>query len=111
MGFQKLEMLQHRVIGRKAERSDDVWRLRLGLHTLELDAGSNLAQLDAFKAAVEIEMPPGTAEFAVGGEFETDFLLPADDGFDLAVFDLSELPRADLIHLACRARVLDRRAA
>ncbi len=65
--------------------------LRLGLHALELDAVVELVDLDAVEHAEEIEMPPGAAEFAVGGELEADLFLLLDDLLDLAVFDLFQL--------------------
>ena len=67
--------------------------------------------LDTVEHAEEIEMPPGPAELAVGGELEADLFLLPDDLLDLAVLDLLELGRVDRALLALRARVLDRRGA
>ena len=103
-------MLQHRVIG-EADLAGDLDALHLGLHALELDAVVELVELDAVEHAEEIEMPPGAAEFAVGGELEADLLLLLDDLLDLAVLDLFELGRGDRALLALRARLLDRRGA
>ena len=64
---------------------------RLGLHALELDAVVEFVDLDAVEHAVEIEMPPGAAEFAVGGGLQPDLFLLLDDLLDLAVLDLFEL--------------------
>ena len=42
------------------------------------------------KAPEEIEMPPGAAELAVGGELQPDLFLLLDDLLDLAVLDRFE---------------------
>ena len=69
-------------------------RARLGLHALELDAVVEFVDLDAVEHAEEIEVPPGTAEFAVGRELEPDLFLLLDDLLDLAVLDfLATAPR------------------
>ena len=68
----------------------------LGLDAVELDAGIGGDRRDAGKPAEEIEMPPGAAEFAVGGELEADLLLLLDDLLDLAVFDRLERVGGDL---------------
>src|SRR6266700_200440 len=98
--FEEAEVLEHRMGGRKAQRSDNVRRLGLGLHALELDARLYLAQFDAIEQAVEIEMPPGAAKLAVSGELKPDRFLLGDDFFDLAVFDLFERGRVDLAFFA-----------
>ena len=108
--FQELEMLQHRVIG-EAELAFDARGARPGLHALKLDAVIELLDLDAVEHAVEVEMPPGAAEFAVGRDLEPDLLLLLDDGLDLAILDGGELRRADLALLALGARFLQRRGA
>ena len=64
----ELEMLDHRMRPGEAELADDVGPLGLGLHPGELDAVLDLLHHDAVEAAEEIEVPPGAAEFAVGGE-------------------------------------------
>ena len=92
-------MLEHRVVG-EADLALDPDALRLGLHALELDAVVELVDFDAVEHAEEIEMPPGAAEFAVGGELEPDLLLLLDDLLDLAVLDLLQLGGADLALLA-----------
>src|SRR4029077_3224251 len=104
VGFEKFEMIDHRMM-REAELAMDANAARLGLHALKLDAVIELVDLDAGEHAVEIEVPPGTAEFAVGRELETDLFLLPDDLLDLAVFDLGELRRADLARLPLRPRV------
>ncbi len=81
------------------------------LHALELDAVVELLDFDAVEHAVEIEMPPRAAEFAVGGDLQPDLLLLLDDLLDLAVFDLFELRRADLALFPLGARFLQRRGA
>src|ERR1035437_7272622 len=110
VGLQKLEVLQHRVIG-EADFALDPDALHLGLHAMELDAVIELIELDAVEHAEKIEVPPGAAEFAVSGELEPDLLLLLDDLLDLAVLDRLELGRVDLALLALRARLFDRRGA
>ena len=108
VGLQKLEVLQHRVIG-EADFALDPDALHLGLHAMELDAVIELIEFDAVEHAEKIEVPPGAAEFAVSGELEPNLLLLLDDLLDLAVLDRLELGRVDLAPLALRARLLDRR--
>ena len=108
--LQKLEVLQHRVIG-EADLAGDLDAQRLGLHALKLDAVVELVEFDAVEHAEEIEMPPRAAELAVGGELEADLFLLLDDLLDLAVFNLFELSRRNRALLALRARLLDRRGA
>ena len=62
----------------------------------KLDPFAGLIDLDAVEPLEEIEMPPGAAEFAVGGELEADLLLLLDDFLDLAVFDRLERGGVDL---------------
>ena len=52
---------------------------------------SSFVDFDVVEHAVEIEMPPGAAEFAVGGELEADLFLLLDDLVDLGVLDLFQL--------------------
>ena len=88
------------MMGRKTKPAHDVRRLRLGLHALELDAATDLAQFDAIEHPVEVEVPPGAAELAVGDASEPDLLLLADDFLDLGVLDRLQLGRADLAFVA-----------
>jgi hypothetical protein len=81
------------------------------LHALKLDAVVELLDLDAVEHAVEIEVPPRAAEFAVGRDLEPDFFLLLDDLLDLAVLDLLELRRGDLALLPLGPRFLQRRGA
>ena len=85
-------MLEMRMAG-EAELADDADRLGLGLDAGENDALAGVEHLDAVEALVEVEMPPGAAELAVGRELEADLLLLLDDLLDLAVFDLGEAAR------------------
>ena len=98
-------MLQHRMIG-KSELSDNAQALRLGLHAMELNALLGLEKLDPVEHAEKIEMPPGAAELAVGGELEPDLLLPGDDLFNLTILDGLELGRADRALFMFGARFL-----
>src|ERR1039457_658792 len=110
MRLQKLEVLDHRMVG-EADLSGDLDALHLGLHALELDAVVELVELNTVQHAEEIEMPPGTAEFAVGDELEPDLLLLLDDLLDLAVLYLFQLCGGNRALLALRARLFDRRGA
>ncbi len=67
--------------------------------------------VDAVKPAEKIEMPPGAAEFAVGGELQTDLLLLGDDLLDLAVLDGLKCGGVDLGLGEFGARLLQRRGA
>ena len=68
--------------------------------------------LDAVEALVEIELPPGAAELAVGRELEADLLLLLDDLLDLAVLDLAERLGALISPFGVLgARLLQRRRA
>src|SRR3974390_1446823 len=51
-----------------------------------MDSRGSLVQFDAVEIFVEIEMPPGTAELAIGRQLEADFLLLPDDLLDFAIF-------------------------
>src|ERR1700733_12512980 len=104
-------MLQHRVAAGEAKLAGDARAQMLGLHALELNAVIDLMDLDAIEHAVEIEMPPRAAEFAVGGALQPDLFLLLDDLLDLAVLDLLELRRGDLALFTLGARVLERRGA
>src|SRR5580700_3851384 len=107
MSFEKLEMLQHRVTG-EAELAVDLDALGLGLHAMELN-GVGGVERDAVETAEEVEVPPRTAQFAVGGEFQPDLFLLLDDLLDLAVFDRPQRVGGDLAALALGARLLDQR--
>ena len=65
--------------------------------------------LDAVEAPQEVEMPPRTAEFAVGDRLQADRLLFVDDGLDLAVLDRLQRGGIDLALGAGLARGLQRR--
>ncbi len=104
-------MVEHRMVGGEIDLAGDPDALPLGGHALELDALAGLVDLGAVEQAEEIEMPPGAAELAVGGELEADLLLLPDDLLDLAVLDLAQFVGAYLARLALRPRLLDRRGA
>src|SRR5204863_10062135 len=82
--LQELEMLKM-LVAREAELADDADRLGRGLDAREHDALAGVEHLDAVETFVEVEMPPGAAEFAVGRELQPGLLLLLDDLFDLAV--------------------------
>ena len=83
-----------------------VTRMLRGLvcDALELDAVIELVDLDAVEHAEEIEVPPGAAKLAVGGELEPDLLLLLDDLLDLAVLDRLELRRREISPFSRLAR-------
>ena len=89
----------------KSDLADHTDAFRLGLHALELDAVVGLVDFDPVEHPEKIEVPPGTAEFAVGGKFEPDLLLLLDDVFDRAILDRLELGGADRIGFALGARL------
>src|SRR5262249_31849567 len=110
VGFEKLEVRQHRMVG-KADLAHDAQPLRLGLHAAGLDALLGLADLDAVEHAEKVEVPPGAAELAVGRKLKAELLLLLDDLFDLAVLDGLELGRGDGALFALGARLFERRGA
>ena len=110
MGLEKLEVLEHGVVG-ESDLAHDAQALRLGLHAAELDALVALVQLDAVQHPEEVEVPPGAAKLAVGGERKPELLLLLDDLLDLAVLDRLELGRRDRALFALGARLLERRGA
>ena len=57
----------------------------------------------------EIEMPPGAAGFAVGGELQAALFLFLDNLLDLTALDLFELGRSDLALGLLGTRLLQRR--
>ena len=63
------------MIGREIELARDLQALGLGLHAMELDAVRRRHALAAGQMPEEIEVPPGAAELAVGGELQADLLL------------------------------------
>jgi hypothetical protein len=68
---------------------------------------TEFVELDAVEHAVEIEMPPGPAELAVGRELEADRFLLANDLFDLAILDRGKLGGADRARRGLLARLLE----
>jgi hypothetical protein len=61
----------------------------------------------AVEAPEEIEMPPGTAELAVGDGVKADVLLLLDDALDFAVFDFLQLCGVDLAFGVLRPRIMN----
>src|SRR6185503_19427585 len=99
------------MIGREIELARDLQALGLGLHAMELDALRSAHALAAREMPEEIEVPPGAAELAIGGELQAHLLLLGDDLLDLRVLDRLELGRSDLALLALGAGFLQRRRA
>ena len=99
------------MVGGEVELARDLQALGLGLDAVELDAVVEHHALAALELPEEVEMPPGAAELAVGGELQADLLLLPDDLPDLLVLDRFELVGRDLALLALGARVLERRGA
>ena len=92
----------------KADLAVDLDRLRLGLHTVKLDAVIGRVKRHSAEPAKEIEMPPGAAKLAIGGELEPDLLLLFNRVFDLAIFDRAQRLGGDFVARALLARRLER---
>ena len=88
------------MVGREIEFADDADALRFRLHTLELDARTGIVELRARQRRVEIEVPPGAREFAVGDDLEPGLLLLADDPADFSVLHALEFCVRNLVRLA-----------
>src|SRR5262245_12650534 len=110
MRLEKAEMREHGMAG-KADPAGDLDSFRAGLHAVELDAVVGRGRRHPVEPLEEVEVPPGAAELAVGGELEPDLLLLPDHLLDLAVLDLLQLRGADLALLALAPRGLERRRA
>src|SRR5262245_1941040 len=80
------EMLDVRMAG-EADLADNAHAFGLGGDTRELDALGDGVKLDTIEPFVEVELPPGTAELAVGRELQPDLFLLADDLVDLTILD------------------------
>src|SRR5262249_38305310 len=91
----------------KADLADHAHALGLGGYAGKRDALAGRIELNAVEALVEVELPPGAAELAVGRELEPDLLLLPDDLLDLAVPHRGELGGGDLLLLVPRARRLE----
>ena len=103
----EFEMLDHRMRAVATELADHAQHHGLGLRTLELDLALAEIGFDAVELAEEIVVPKGAAKLAVGHGTKPRFLLLADHGLDLAVFDRLELFGGDLAALALGARLLE----
>src|ERR1043166_8655634 len=95
----------------ETDLADDADRFGLGLDTRKNDTPAGVEHFDAVEALVEVEMPPGAAELAVGRELEAHLLLLSDDLLDFTVFDLGKLRIGDLLLGMLRARLLQRARA
>ncbi len=102
------KMVEVRVVG-EADLADDAHALGLGLDPGKGDALAGGIELGAVEPLVEIELPPGTPELAVGRKLEPDLLLLLDGFLDLAVLDRLELLGGDLALPMLGARLLERR--
>ena len=103
----ELEMLDHRMRAVATELADHAQHHGLGLRALELDLALAEIGFDAVELAEEIVVPKGAAKLAVGHGTKPRFLLLADHGLDLAVFDRLEFFGGDLAALALGARLLE----
>ena len=103
-------MIKLRVAG-EADLAVDADRLGLGGDAGELDAVGGLEKLDAIEPGVEIEMPPRTAQLAVGRELQSDLFLFLHQTLDLAVLDRRELGGRDRAGRPLGARLLDGRGS
>ena len=86
-------LLQEGVVGREVELARDAQRFGRGDRALELDALLGLVDLGALQAVDEVEVPPGAAELAVGGELQPHLLLLPGDPPDLLVLHRLQLRR------------------
>src|SRR4030081_3120964 len=109
MLFQEPEMIQHRMVVGKVELADDTDGVMPGLHAGKLDALIGVVQFATREMAEEVEMPPGTAEFAVGRELQAGRGLPMHDLFDLHILGLAQIISRDLALLESGTRFLDAR--
>src|SRR6476646_2357359 len=103
----EFEMLDHRMRAVATELADHAQHHGLGLRALELDLALAEIGFDAVELAEEIVVPKGAAKLAVSHGTKPRFLLLADDGLDLAVFDRLEFFGGDLAALALGARLLE----
>src|SRR3954470_13298256 len=110
MALEEAEMLEVRMAG-EIDLVHDAHAFGLGLDPGKGNALAGGVEFNAIEPLVEIELPPGAPELAVGRELEPDVLLLLDDLFDLAVLDLLELFGRALALLALRPRLLERRGA
>ena len=100
-------MLDMRMAG-EADLADHAHAFRLGINAGEMDTLAGLIHFDAIEAFIEIEMPPGPAEFAVGREPEPDLFLLPDDFLDLAIFHRLQCVGGQLTLGVFGARILQR---
>src|SRR5208282_1668138 len=82
--------------------------MRLGLDAVKLNALVGGVKRHAIEMPEEIEMPPGAAKLAVGGELQPDFLLLFDRVADLAVFGRAQRGIGNFVALVLGARLLQR---
>ena len=111
MLLQEAEMIQHRMMVREVQPADHADGVVAGLHAGELDALVGMKQFAAGEIFEKIKMPPGAAEFAVGGEFQADLRLLVHHLLDLAVLDLAQVVGGDFTLLQSGAGFLDARRA
>src|SRR5260221_12471669 len=74
VGFEKLEVRQHRMVG-KADLAHDAQPLRLGLYAPELDALLGLVNLDAVQHPEKVEVPPGAPEIPLARKLKAQLPL------------------------------------
>jgi hypothetical protein len=102
VGFQELEMIQHRMAG-KAELAGDARTLIAGSHRRKGDAAIHHVAFDAVETPEKIEMPPGAAEFAIGDGVQPGRFLLLDDRLD-SRSSTSRSTAAEISSLAWRSR-------
>ena len=88
-GLQETEVLEHRVVGGKSDRTVDVKTEGARLHTLELDAVIEFHDVYAIEHPEEIEVPPRPTELAIGSHLQASRPLRHQRG-DRLVFDLTQ---------------------
>src|SRR5262245_4673243 len=107
VGLQEPEVTNHRVVGREVEPARHLEALWLSLDPPELDAVVEHDPLATLKLPEEIEVPPRTAELAVGGKLQTYLVLLGEDLGNFLVLDPLQLRRRDLALLAFVAGFLE----
>ncbi|MMZ62953.1 hypothetical protein D1872_251830 [compost metagenome] len=84
--LQKFEVFQHRVVA-EIQLAGNLHAVGFRLHPMKLDAAFRFITFHTIEILKKIEMPPRTAEFAVGHGLKPDFLLLVHHAADFLIFD------------------------
>src|SRR5262245_20473307 len=99
------------MVCREVELARHLEALGLCLDPVELDAMVDHDALATHELPEEVEVPPRTAELAVGGKLQTYLLLFGKELGNFLVLDALQLRGRDLALLAFGARLFERRRA